>query len=71
MLNFEQRKKETLAQAWLCFQSLLKEGPDLGMDNNLFAQAFCMSLEGPSRLYLDRSARGSFLNLTAKPGMHL
>lgn len=71
MVNFEQKESETLTQACSRFQSLLKQGPDLGIDDNLVAQTFYMSLEGVSQMHLDGSAGGSFLDLTAKEGMDI
>ncbi|GJN07773.1 hypothetical protein PR202_ga25634 [Eleusine coracana subsp. coracana] len=71
VVNFEQSTEESLAQAWSHFQSLLKKGPDLGMDDNLLVQTFYMSLKGLSIMHLDSSARGSFLDVTTKVGMDL
>ncbi|GJN11760.1 hypothetical protein PR202_ga29977 [Eleusine coracana subsp. coracana] len=71
VLNFLQEDEESLVEAWTRFQTLLKQGPDLGIDENMCAQAFYMAINKASRMHLDGSAGGSFLSLTAKVGMEL
>ncbi|GJN40135.1 hypothetical protein PR202_gb29309 [Eleusine coracana subsp. coracana] len=71
VVNFLQQDKQSLAEAWTRFQTLLKQGPDLGIDENMCAQTFYMAINKASRMHLDGSARGSFLRLTAKAGIEL
>ncbi|GJN35063.1 hypothetical protein PR202_gb23795 [Eleusine coracana subsp. coracana] len=53
------------------FQTLLKQGPDLSIDENMCSQTFYMATNKASRMHLDGSARGSFLRLTTKAGIEL
>ncbi|GJM99668.1 hypothetical protein PR202_ga16789 [Eleusine coracana subsp. coracana] len=71
VVNFLQEDEESLAEAWTHFQTLLKQGPNLGIDENMCAQTFYMAINKASRMHLDGSARGSFLRLTAKVGIEL
>ncbi|GJN03401.1 hypothetical protein PR202_ga20842 [Eleusine coracana subsp. coracana] len=71
VVNFLQEDEESLAEAWTRFQTLLKQGPDLGIDENMCAQTFYMAINKESRMHLDGSAGGSFLRLTAKVGIEL
>ncbi|GJN25277.1 hypothetical protein PR202_gb13082 [Eleusine coracana subsp. coracana] len=70
VVNFLQKDEESLVEAWTCFQTLLKQGPDLSIDENMCAQTFYMAIKA-SRMHLDGSSRGSFLRLTAKAGIEL
>ncbi|GJN13385.1 hypothetical protein PR202_gb00079 [Eleusine coracana subsp. coracana] len=71
VVDFLQEDEESLAEAWTRFQTLLKQGPDLGIDEDMCAQTFYMAINKASRMHLDGSARGSFLRLTAKAGIEL
>ncbi|GJN35025.1 hypothetical protein PR202_gb23750 [Eleusine coracana subsp. coracana] len=71
VVNFLLKDEESLTEAWTRFQTLLKQGPDLGIDENMCAQTFYMAINKASRMHLDESARGSFLRLTAKEGIEL
>ncbi|GJM99717.1 hypothetical protein PR202_ga16844 [Eleusine coracana subsp. coracana] len=69
--KFLQEDEESLAEAWTRFQTLLKQGPDLGIDENMCAQTFYMAIDKESRMHLEGSAGGSFLRLTAKVEIEL
>ncbi|GJN12775.1 hypothetical protein PR202_ga31085 [Eleusine coracana subsp. coracana] len=71
VVNFLQEDEESLTEAWTRFQTLLKQGPDLGIDENMCAQTFYMAIHKESRMHLDGSAGGSFLRLTTKVGIKL
>ncbi|GJN12762.1 hypothetical protein PR202_ga31070 [Eleusine coracana subsp. coracana] len=71
VVNLLQEDEESLAEAWTRFQTLLKQGPDLGIDENMCAQTFYMAINKESRMHLDGSAGGSFLRLTTKVGIEL
>ncbi|GJN31851.1 hypothetical protein PR202_gb20302 [Eleusine coracana subsp. coracana] len=71
VVNFLQKDEESLTEAWMCFQTLLKQGPDLGINENMCAQTFYMAINKASRVHLNGSAGGSFLRSTAKEGNEL
>ncbi|GJN05357.1 hypothetical protein PR202_ga22978 [Eleusine coracana subsp. coracana] len=71
VVNFLQEDEESLAEAWTRFQTLLKQGPDLGNYENMCAQTFYMAINKESRMHLDGSTGGSFLRLTTKVGIEL
>ncbi|GJN37190.1 hypothetical protein PR202_gb26118 [Eleusine coracana subsp. coracana] len=71
VVNFLQKDEESFTEAWTRFQTLLKQGPDLGIEENMCAQTFYMARNKASRMHLDGSAGGSFLRLTAKAGIEL
>jgi hypothetical protein len=64
ILDFEQRKKESIGAAWARFSTLIHARPDLSLPDGIILCLFCSGLDIDSNLCLDVTAGGRF---THKP----
>jgi hypothetical protein len=64
ILNFEQRKKESIGAAWALFLMLIHVSPNLSLPDGMTLCLFCSGLDIDADLSLDMTAAGRF---TRKP----
>jgi hypothetical protein len=64
ILDFEQRKKESIGAAWARFSTLIHTGLDSSLPDSILLHLFCLGIDIKADLCLDTTARGCF---TRKP----
>ena len=62
ILDFEQRKKDSIGVAWARFSTLIHVGPDLFLPDSILLWLFCLGMD--ANLCLDVTARGRFTHKT-------
>jgi len=68
VLSFRQNKKESLDMAWECFNTLIKTGPNLAIQDPILLQHFYMGLNKKTSKHLNMASGGSFLHVSANMG---
>ena len=64
ILDFEQRKKESIGAAWARFSMLIHTSPNLSLPDGVLLRLFCLGIDINANLCLDAMAGGQF---THKP----
>ena len=68
VLSFRQKKKESLGMAWEHFDTLIKTGPNLTIQDPILLQHFYMGLNRKTSRRRNMASRGSFLLVSANTG---
>jgi hypothetical protein len=69
ILNFAQKKGESLGAAWSRYNQLALSGPELSILDDMFMQHFVHGLGTESAEYLDMTSGGVFVHCTVEEGM--
>ena len=65
VLSFRQKKKDSLGMAWEHFNTLIKTGPNLTIQDPILLQHFYMGLNRKTSRHLNTALGGSFLHVSA------
>jgi len=71
VLSFRQKKKESLCMAWEHFNTLIKTGPNLVIQEPILFQHFYVGLNRKISKYLNMASGGSFLHVSANTGRNI
>jgi hypothetical protein len=66
VLNFAQKKEESLGAAWSRYNQLALSGPELSIPDAMFMQHFVHGLDTESTEYLDMTSGGVFVHCTVE-----
>jgi hypothetical protein len=66
ILSFEQQKNESLGKAWEHFDSIINSGPSLALPEHMLLQHFFLGLNRKTKKYLNLTAGGAFMHITAE-----
>jgi hypothetical protein len=66
IICFEQQKKESLGEAWECFDAIVNSGPSLTFPEPMLLQYFFIGLNRKTRKYLNLASGGAFMHITVE-----
>jgi hypothetical protein len=66
IICFEQQKKESLGEAWECFDAIVNSGPSLAFPEPMLLQYFFIGLNRKTKKYLNLASGGAFMHITVE-----